>query len=288
MFFNNCIHGTDPHGEKRIENFFAKKTTSGDLLLNEFSNDFKAYDRDIYFYEFSQILLPNMVGGSLNILTQATDKCRRCNLCLSRFRTATYRMTPRGVPVTKSKVVFIGQCPGDEEDLQGLPFVGQSGKQWEALVEESGFNYPSFMINVTACRPHGGGKGRRNENTKEEIIACSHRLWVLLQIIRPTIIVALGTVPASLFYLDPKKEQRFEIKEIISGFQYLGYIFHPSYLLRTASTGNGQPLDDTVKFLKKINNLAREVEYYPRDKEWRFYNLKKTTPFAFLEKEKLC
>ena len=205
--------------------------------------------------------------------------CRRCGLCASRTQTVHYRIAPKRFSDLKDyshiKVVFIGQCPGQSEDELGIPFVGPSGKMLESIFTEVNFQHPVFLINVTACKPESG-----NDNKKEEIIACSFRLWLLLQAIRPRLVVALGEVPCGIFWED-QKWQRYKIYEYKEEQVFLCGVHHPSFLIRSASEGNIHPIEKTVTFFRELNKYIFKISPFPKNTPWNFPGL--SVPFTFLK-----
>ncbi len=119
---------------------------------------------------------------SLNEIEEEIRRCKRCPLHLNR----TNAVPGEGNP--KARIVFIGEAPGRNEDLQGRPFVGAAGKLLTELLERIGLTREDvFITNVVKCRPPN------NRDPKpEEISACLPFLERQLRIIDPDIIVALG------------------------------------------------------------------------------------------------
>ena len=88
--------------------------------------------------------------------------CELCGLCKGRTRI----VFPDGNP--SSGIVFVGEAPGENEDLQGRPFVGRSGKILDGMMEEAGFSRADVLItNTVKCRPPGN-----SDPTAEEMAAC--------------------------------------------------------------------------------------------------------------------
>ncbi len=88
--------------------------------------------------------------------------CELCGLCKGRTRI----VFPDGNP--SSGIVFVGEAPGENEDLQGRPFVGRSGKILDGMMEEAGFSRADVLItNTVKCRPPGN-----RDPTAEEMAAC--------------------------------------------------------------------------------------------------------------------
>jgi len=108
------------------------------------------------------------------------NDCRLCGLCENR----TNLVLPSGD--LGSKVVFVGEAPGETEDLSGKPFVGRSGKLLDAIMEEEGIERASVMItNTVKCRPPGN-----RDPTQEEMSAC--RPFLDSELYDRELIVGLG------------------------------------------------------------------------------------------------
>ena len=108
------------------------------------------------------------------------NDCRLCGLCENR----TNLVLPSGD--LGSKVVFVGEAPGETEDLSGKPFVGRSGKLLDAIMEEEGIERANVMItNTVKCRPPGN-----RDPTQEEMSAC--RPFLDSELYDRELIVGLG------------------------------------------------------------------------------------------------
>jgi DNA polymerase len=91
-----------------------------------------------------------------------------------------------------SKIVFIGEAPGKDEDLQGIPFVGRAGKLLDEILFKTGFNRKEvYICNILKCRPP-----ENRDPLPEEVAQCEPYLWRQLEIIQPKLIVALGRISA--------------------------------------------------------------------------------------------
>ncbi len=106
--------------------------------------------------------------------------CRLCDLCEGR----TNIVLPDGDP--DSKIIFVGEAPGETEDLQGKPFVGKSGKILTAMMEEAGFSRKDVLItNTVKCRPPGN-----RDPTDEEMDSC--RRFLCSELENASLVVGLG------------------------------------------------------------------------------------------------
>jgi uracil-DNA glycosylase family 4 len=162
-------------------------------------------------------------------LETAVAGCVKCRLCEGRTKTVF------GVGDRKAKWLFIGEGPGRNEDLQGLPFVGPAGKLLDNMLMAMGLSRTenAFIANVVKCRPTGDD-GRDRPPAPDEIAACMPYLQRQIELIQPAILVALGkTAAVSLLDL-PAESPVGKLRGQV--FEYRGLplvvTYHPAYLLR--------------------------------------------------------
>jgi uracil-DNA glycosylase len=156
-------------------------------------------------------------------LQAAMGDCRLCKLARSRNRLVWGGGNPQ------AKLLLIGEAPGEEEDLQGEPFVGPAGQLLNRLLGKLGLNRQDIYItNMVKCRP----PGNRNPEA-EEIKSCLPFLLKQIQIINPGIICTLGAVASHtlLHTKEPISSLRGQWQEGPQGIRLMP-TFHPSYLLR--------------------------------------------------------
>ncbi|MBI4357846.1 MAG: uracil-DNA glycosylase [Candidatus Omnitrophica bacterium] len=156
-------------------------------------------------------------------LRESVVRCTKCEELAMTRKTVVF-----GSGHARAKLVFVGEAPGQEEDLQGLPFVGKAGQLLTKIIESIGLKREHvFICNVLKCRP----PGNRNPSPNE-ISNCEPYLFKQLEIIGPKIICALGTFAAqALLKTDAS------ISSLRGRFyDYRGVklmcTFHPAYLLR--------------------------------------------------------
>lgn len=178
-------------------------------------------------------------------------KCKRCHL--SELRTQAVFGEGR----VNTKLMFIGEAPGAEEDQQGRPFVGKAGQLLTKILSSVGISREEvYITNVVKCRP----PGNRNP-TPEEVGMCWPYLEAQIAIIRPKIIVTLGNVPT---------QSLLRTKESITSlrgrwFEWVGGIkvfpmFHPSFLLRNLSREKGSPRWLTWEDIKEVKRAWQELK----------------------------
>ncbi len=127
----------------------------------------------------------------LELIAEEIKKCRKCDL----WETKTNYVPGEGSDY--SGIVFVGEAPGREEDIQGRPFVGNAGKLLTEMIEEKlGLQRNQvFITNVLKCRPPNN-----RDPLPEEVEACKPYLFEQLKILKPSIIVCLGRHSASLIF----------------------------------------------------------------------------------------
>ncbi|MBM4265171.1 MAG: uracil-DNA glycosylase [Deltaproteobacteria bacterium] len=165
----------------------------------------------------------DLSGGDLGELQRALAGCERCRLARGR----THIVFGTGDP--QARVVFVGEGPGQEEDRQGLPFVGAAGALLTDIIEK-GMRVPRssvYICNVVKCRP----PGNRNPEP-DEVEACSPFLARQIDLVRPDVIVALGKFAAQTLL-----ETATPITQLRGRWhEYRGIplmpTFHPAHLLR--------------------------------------------------------
>jgi DNA polymerase len=158
-------------------------------------------------------------------LERECKECNRCGLATSRTNIVIGRGS-RNAPV-----MLVGEGPGKQEDLQGLPFVGQAGKLLDLLLSALMFNSDDYYIaNIVKCRPPGN-----RAPTDEEAYACLPFLRNQVKLVRPEIIVCMG-VTASKYIIDRNIQLTAErgVWRQSKGY-WLMPTFHPAALLRDPS-----------------------------------------------------
>lgn len=136
----------------------------------------------------------------------------------------------KGVGDLNSKILFVGEAPGAEEDKIGEPFVGRSGKLFTKILEENGFlRNEVFITNIVKCRPP-----KNRDPSSEEIKLFSKILEQEIKILNPKIIVTLGRISLGFFL----KNKKFKISNLHGNFfqilenRFLFPMYHPSFALR--------------------------------------------------------
>ena len=162
-------------------------------------------------------------AGSLEELRAAIGDCQRCKLCAGRTHLVF------GVGNPRAKLMFVGEGPGRDEDLQGEPFVGRAGQLLTDIITKGmGLKREDvYICNVVKCRPP------ENRNPEpDEVAACEPFLKKQIDIVRPEIIVGLGK-----FAVQTLLQSKVAISKLRGNWSsYHGIklmpTFHPAYLLR--------------------------------------------------------
>ncbi len=168
--------------------------------------------------------------------------CQRCKLC------ATRKNIVFGSGDPHATLMFVGEGPGEEEDLQGLPFVGKAGQLLTEMIRAMGLTRERvYIANIIKCRPP------KNRNPQpDEILSCEPFLMKQIQAIRPKIICALGTFSAQTLL-----QTKLPISALRGRFHDLHGIkviptFHPAYLLRSPGEKT-KSWEDLQKIMAELN-----------------------------------
>ena len=165
---------------------------------------------------------PAGVGGALASLKKEVLSCRGCEL----YKTRKNVVFGAGSP--KARLMFVGEAPGMEEDLQGIPFVGRAGRLLTKIIESIGLTRKDVYIgNVLKCRP----PNNRNP-LPTEILTCEEYLIKQIKLIKPEVICALGKFAAQTLLRSQESISRLRGKFYEYHKARLMPTFHPAYLLR--------------------------------------------------------
>jgi uracil-DNA glycosylase family 4 len=173
------------------------------------------------------VVFSRNAADALHAVREDIGDCTRCKL-----HTLGRNQVVFGVGNPEADLMFVGEAPGADEDIQGVPFVGRAGQLLTKIIEAIGLKREDvYIANVIKCRPP------QNRNPEpDEIETCEPFLFRQVDIIKPKVIVALGKFAAQtlLRTLDPISRLRGR------QFSYRGAVliptFHPAYLLRNPSS----------------------------------------------------
>jgi DNA polymerase len=152
--------------------------------------------------------------------------CRRCKLHGLGRRQVVF-----GVGHPEAKLMFVGEAPGADEDLQGEPFVGRAGQLLTRIIEAIDLKREDvYIANVIKCRP----PGNRNPEP-DEVEQCEPFLFRQIDVIKPKVIVALGKFAAQSLLRSVEPITRLRGREYRYRDAILMPTYHPAYLLRNPS-----------------------------------------------------
>jgi DNA polymerase len=152
-------------------------------------------------------------------------ECTRCKLHTTRNKIVFGDGNP------KAELVFVGEGPGHDEDMQGLPFVGRAGKLLTQMIEAMGLDRKDvYICNVVKCRPP---ENRAPE--KDEVEQCSPFLLRQIDAIAPKVIVCLGSTAAQTVLETNRGISQFRGQWLEFRGRKLMATYHPAYLLRNPS-----------------------------------------------------
>jgi uracil-DNA glycosylase family 4 len=161
-------------------------------------------------------------GDTLELVRENLGECTRCRLHEQRNKIVF------GAGNLRAELVFVGEGPGHDEDVQGLPFVGRAGKLLTQMIEAMGLRREDvYICNVVKCRPP---ENRKPED--DEVATCSPYLYRQLDVIAPKAIVCLGAVAAQTLLKTKDSISRFRGNWFDFRNTKLMATYHPAYLLR--------------------------------------------------------
>ena len=179
-------------------------------------------------------------------------KCQSCQRCA--LHEGRHNMV-FGVGRKDAEVMFIGEGPGEQEDLQGEPFVGPAGKLLDDMLEMIDLDRSKvYIANIVKCRPPG------NRDPKDtEQAACMQWLERQILLVNPKIIVCLGRIAAQQMMQNPnfRITKEHGLWYIIEG-RHIMATFHPSALLRDPSK-RPQAFTDLRSLRKEIKAVCRST-----------------------------
>lgn len=174
------------------------------------------------------VAAPAPVAGALEALRERIGDCHRCRLSQSRGRIVF------GVGNPAAELMFIGEAPGHDEDLQGEPFVGKAGQLLDRMIAAIGWRRADvYIANIVKCRP----PDNRNPQA-DEMEACADFLRAQIDAVAPRVIVALGKIATSaLLGADVAITRARGQFRLVRGIPVMP-TFHPAFLLRQYTAEN--------------------------------------------------
>lgn len=194
-------------------------------------------DMGIDSYAFSKKNLP-----TLQDLRRSVTSCRRCPLADTR------RNVVFGEGNSRARLLFVGEAPGEDEDLQGRPFVGRAGKLLDQLIDRIGLRREEvYICNVLKCRPPNN-----RDPEPAEIEACRDNLLTQIRLIAPKLICTLGRhAYNTLLGVD---ERITRIRGTLTYYEGTMVLptYHPSFLLR-----NPEKMKEAWEDMDRVKQLLK-------------------------------
>jgi len=184
----------------------------------------------------------------LDKLREQCLKCEKCGLCSTRTNVVF------GVGNPKSRVMFIGEGPGEQEDLRGEPFVGRAGKLLDLMLDAVGMSREKdiYIANIVKCRPP-----KNRDPLPDEQEQCLGWLRQQVSIIRPKIIVCLGRIAAARIINPDIKITKEHGQFVEKGGILMMAMLHPAALLRNPKQ-KPEAFEDFLRLRDKIKELNGE------------------------------
>ena len=182
------------------------------------------------------------------VLKKTCYSCTRCGLCETRHNVVF------GVGPETADVMFIGEGPGEQEDLKGEPFVGAAGKLLDDMLSIIDLSRENcYIANIVKCRPP---RNRDPLDTEQE--ACIGYLRNQVALIRPKIIVCLGRISATRLIRPDFRITREHGQWVEKNGIWMTAVYHPSALLRDV-TKRPETFDDLLSIREKIKEVGARI-----------------------------
>jgi len=187
---------------------------------------------------------------NLESISEEIKNCKKCELFKKRNNTVPGKGNP------KAKIMFIGEAPGKNEDLQGIPFIGRAGDILSELLEEINLKREDiFITNIVKCRPPNN-----RDPTPEEIKTCAPFLEKQIQVIKPKVIITLGRFAMNYIlkkYNLPEKSitqahgEHYQVNTLENNLLIMP-MYHPA-----ATIYNPSKINDLKTDFKKLQKLIK-------------------------------
>ena len=177
-------------------------------------------------------------------LENTCNACTRCKLC-ERCRNVVV-----GTGNKNADIMLIGEGPGEQEDLQGIPFVGPAGKLLDSMLSIIDLDRTNcYIANIVKCRPP-----QNRDPSEDEQLACVEYLRNQVALVQPKIIICLGRIAACRIISEDYRITRQHGTWIERNGISITSIYHPSALLRDVSK-RPETFEDLLSVREKIRQL---------------------------------
>jgi uracil-DNA glycosylase family 4 len=182
-------------------------------------------------------------AAALVTIREDLGDCMRCKLHAQGRKQIVY-----GVGNPSADLMFVGEAPGADEDMQGEPFVGRAGQLLTKIIEAMGYTRKDvYIANVLKCRP----PGNRNPEP-DEVASCQPFLFRQIDVVQPKVMVALGTFAAQALLNIKDPISRLRGRAWPCRDRLLVPTFHPAFLLRSPERKR-----DTWDDMKLVMSILR-------------------------------
>ena len=182
-------------------------------------------------------------------LKQVCSCCTRCGLCETRNNVVF------GIGREDADILFVGEGPGEQEDLKGEPFVGPAGKLLDDMLSIIDLSRQSncYIANIVKCRPP-----RNRDPLETEQDACIDYLRNQVALIKPKVIVCLGRIAAKRL-IDPEfRITRHHGQWTERNGIWMTAVYHPSALLRDVAK-RPETFDDLISIREKLKEVHADI-----------------------------
>lgn len=174
-------------------------------------------------------------------LQSACMQCSKCSLCTTRNNVVF------GVGNQNADIMFVGEGPGEQEDIQGIPFVGAAGQLLDDMLSIIDIDRTNcYIANIVKCRPP---RNRDPEETEQD--ACIGYLFRQMELVSPKVVVCLGRVAAKRLISPDYRITREHGTWVYRNGLWMTAIYHPSALLRDVSK-RPETFDDLLSIRDKL------------------------------------
>jgi len=193
----------------------------------------------------------------LEALKEQMSSCGSCDLCKTRTKVVF------GEGSHEPKIMIVGEAPGEEEDANGVPFIGKAGQKLDSILNYVGVKREEvYITNTVLCRPPNNRTPR-----KEETDACKWRLDLQIKLLKPKLIILLGRTALeqfcgqpikgalSQFFFDKNGKKDGWLHYVVSGHESKVLVtYHPSYHLRSPEKAYRETLPHWTKVKQWISS----------------------------------
>ena len=182
-------------------------------------------------------------------LKRACAACQRCGLCQTRHNVVF------GVGIEDADILLIGEGPGEQEDLTGIPFVGPAGKLLDDMLSIIDLSRQEncYIANIVKCRPP-----HNRDPLETEQDACIGYLRCQVALVKPKMIVCLGRIAAKRLIDPDYRITRQHGTWVEKNGVWMTAIYHPSALLRDVSK-RPETFEDLLSIREKIREVGARV-----------------------------